>query len=435
VALRLTVHDVVRSGPPPTPPFGALLFEWEGRLFRGFRGESAVLFERLLGAAWLPELFDAGLVRFERADVVLEGYSLVVEAERVPVVSYPPEWPVVMLRDAGVLIARLGVQLARHGLGFHDAHPWNVLYDGPRPVFVDLDSIFESREVSTDWSREFRREIVLPLALHRVGLHELAAAIAGTENSRWKARLDRRRFRLFPPGFALLGRHRSDAARYFAALADYVGSLPDMSAKTAWSGCGLDTPQGGEVGRYSEKERSMDQLLREIPRGRVLDVGANAGRYSLLATEHGHTVTAIDTDDRTSGALYLQARARGLPILPLKIDFMWPTGSSGLGLVWPAAPERLRSETVIALAVLHHLVGSQNVTFEAFARVLDMFAADRAIVEFIPRNDIDVAKWPLATVPWYDAGALVTAMAPYFRLVKTMPSSPAPRTILLFARG
>jgi hypothetical protein len=430
----LTVRDVVRSSPAGIDPRG-LLFEWEGRLFRGFRGESAALFERLLGAAWLPELFDAGLARFERADLELEDHSLVVEAERVPVVSYPPEWPVVMLREAGVTMARLGASLARQGLGLQDAHPWNVLYDGPRPVFVDLGSIIESREVSVAWSREFRRDIVLPLALRRVGLHELAASIEGSENARWKARLDRRRFRLFPPGFALLGRHRSDPARYFGALADYVGSLPDLGAKAEWSHYYQSAAQVGEVGQYSEKQRSMDQLLREIPRGSVLDVGANAGWYSLLAAEHGHTVTAIDTDDQTLGALYLQARAGGRPILPLRMDFMWPTGSSGFGLGCRAAPERLRSDTVIALAVLHHLVERQKVTFEAFAKVIDMFAADRAIVEFIPRDDTDVAKWPLATVPWYDAGALVTAMAPYFRLVKTVPSAPAPRTILLFARG
>jgi hypothetical protein len=434
VTLRLAVRDVIRSSPTGIDLRG-LLFEWDGRLFRAFRGDSAALFERLLGATWLPELFDAGLVRFERADAVLEGYSLVVEAERVPVVSYPPEWPVVMLRDAGVMMARLGASLTRHGLGLHDAHPWNVLYDGPRPVFVDLGSIIETRQVSSAWTREFRRDIVLPLALHRVGLHEIASAIEGTERSGWKARLDRRRFRAFPLAYALLGRHRSDPDRYFGMLADYLQSLPDLGAKTAWSDYDPSPVQVGEVGQYSEKQRSVDQLLHEIPPGRLLDVGANAGWYSLLAAEHGHTVTAIDTDDRTLGALYLQARARGLPILPLRMDLMWPTGSSGLGLACRAAPERLRSETVIALAVVHHLVGHQNVTFEAFAKVLDMFAADRAIVEFIPRDDVYIATWALASQPWYDADALVTAMAPYFRLVRAVPSSPPPRTILVFARG
>jgi hypothetical protein len=434
VTLRLTVREAIGSLPPGSDARG-LLFEWDGRLFRAFGGDSASMFERLLAAAWLPELFDAGLVRFERADVVLEDHSLVVEVERVPVVSYPAEWPVVMLRDAGLMMARLGASLARHGLGFHDAHPWNVLYDGPRPVFVDLGSIIESGEVSLTWAREFRLDIVLPLALHRLGLHELAGAIAGTEHARWKSGLDRRRFRAFPPAYALLGRHRSDPARYYAMLADHVAGLSDRGAKTASSDDALDTPEVGEVERYSQKQQSMDQLLSEIPPGRLLDVGANAGWYSLLAAEHGHAVTAIDVDDGALRALYLQARARGRPVLPLKMDFMRPTGSSGLGLACPAAPQRLRSGTVMALATVHRLVGRQGATLEQFAWVLDMFAADRAIVEFIPRNDSDVASWPLATESWYDAAALVSAMAPYFRLVKTMPSSPAPRTILLFARA
>jgi hypothetical protein len=88
----------------------------------------------------------------------------------------------------------------------------------------------------------------------------------------------------------------------------------------------------------------------------------------------------------------------------------------------------------MALALLHHLVGSQGITFDAFARVLDMFSKRFAIVEFIPREDAYVSTWPGLRAEWYDEGSFVAAMSPYFRLRETKPSTPEPRRILLFER-
>ncbi len=56
----------------------------------------------------------------------------------------------------------------------------------------------------------------------------------------------------------------------------------------------------------------------------------------------------------------------------------------------------------MALALLHHLAGFQGITFEVFARVVDMFARRYVIVEFIPREDQFVSQWPVAKAEWYD---------------------------------
>ena len=44
----------------------------------------------------------------------------------------------------------------------HDAHPWNVLFEGPRATYVDLGSIVPGRRVSWAWHREFRRHFMGP---------------------------------------------------------------------------------------------------------------------------------------------------------------------------------------------------------------------------------------------------------------------------------
>ena len=114
-------------------------FEYQGKILRAVRGDHARLLRDLIESPNIDEIFDAGLVRYWTSEVVVEGYDLVVECERVPVVSYPQEWPTTMLHEAGLMIARLGEALARAGLSLHDAHPWNVLFDASRPVWVDWD--------------------------------------------------------------------------------------------------------------------------------------------------------------------------------------------------------------------------------------------------------------------------------------------------------
>ena len=432
---QLTVRAVIGSTRPSVDSTG-LVFEWDGRLLRAFRGGTARLIRRLLDEPWLPELFAAGVVRFRAADVVLEGFDLVVEVDRVPWVTYPREWPVAMLRDAGVAIASVGAALARHGLGLHDAHPWNVLFDGPRPVFIDLGSITERPEVAPDWIDELRRFVVLPLALHRAGLHGIADDIQGVERGWWMHVLTRPWLRWMPIGFRRLERNRTDAVAFHTSLGQYLARL---SGRTSASRpADLPARDGGipigDAAAYGPKERSLDEVLGAVPAGRVLDVGTGPGWYARLAARRGHDVAAIDIEERTVGSLYAMARDEGLPIVPVRMDVLYPTGSSSLALTCSAAPERLRSATVLCLGLLHHLVERQGVTFEAFADLMDLFAGERAVVEFVPADDPAVRSWGIASQPWYTPDGLVAAMAPHFRLQRTLPSAPDARCILVFER-
>jgi len=74
----------------------------------------------------------------------LEGASI-VEHERIPFPSFPYEWPPEMLYAAATLTLDFAETLTDEGLGLKDASPYNVLFRGSKPVFVDLLS-FERRD-------------------------------------------------------------------------------------------------------------------------------------------------------------------------------------------------------------------------------------------------------------------------------------------------
>lgn len=428
--------DLMPYRQPSVDPNGAT-FVLPDRVYRAFRGGGAAFYRSLLQTDGLEDLIRAGLVRCREADVKVEGFDLVVECERVPIVSYPMEWPTAMVQEAAATIARLGLALAARGLSLLDAHPWNVLFDGSRAVFIDLGSIGPGGPVAGEWMAEFRRHLIVPLILRRAHLHGLADDVLRTHRTEgakafWNSRFLRP---WLPPGFVRLSRLRADPPAYFQALLRYVERLPQGAGRSPWSdyeqsrGARVDEP-----GTYGPKQQTVDALLGRIEPGLMLDLGANAGWYSELAVRHGHRVIAVDTDDWTLSFLYKKAKAQALPILPLRLDVMWPTGSHGMALGYQDAYTRLRADTTMVLALLHHLAGPQRVSFEMFAHVLHLLSRRAAIVEFIPREDAHIASWALAREPWYEQETFVRAMRPYFPEVEVVPSSPAPRRLLFFRR-
>ena len=80
------------------------------------------------------------LVDTELTDLTLNGYVLVLKHRRIPFVSYANEWCPEMLRDAGLLITDLMLELAGDGLTI-DADTWDMLFDQCQPVYVDFCSI------------------------------------------------------------------------------------------------------------------------------------------------------------------------------------------------------------------------------------------------------------------------------------------------------
>src|SRR5579872_132813 len=97
------------------------------------------------------------------------GSGAIFEHKRIPFPSYAHEWPPEMLAAAGTLTLELFQSALREGFGLKDATPYNVLFRGPQPVFVDVLS-FERRDPrDATWRAyaQFVRTFLLPLAAHR----------------------------------------------------------------------------------------------------------------------------------------------------------------------------------------------------------------------------------------------------------------------------
>jgi SAM-dependent methyltransferase len=454
------------------------LFWWRGDLYRAISATRADLYRSLFDNRVVDGLVAKGLlVQTELTDLALEGCGLVLKHYQVPEVSYAYEWCDQMLKDAALLIADLAIELAQHDLALQDAHLWNVLFDGPHPVYVDFGSIVPAND-SRIWPEyeEFCRFFLNPLRLMARGhgriarslLHEFypfqgvleseANLLLGTCSARSRARQAGskmmsaarrcipRRFRPFLRGMLTSlesRRSRQAPASNEARLAFLRGIRRQVSGirmpvrRTEWSDY-YDSlfPPFTASDEWTGKHHSVHKVLSDLCPQSVLDIGSNRGWYSQLAATLGSRVVALDVDEACVAKLYQDAKARDLPVLPVLMDFRNPSPGYGLCNEWfPPATRRLKCEMVLALALVHHLVFKQNLRFEHFVEGTAPFVNRWLLVEFVPPEDRHVREWWSERFSWYTLDNFVQTLKAEFETVEVIPSYPDPRVLLLCTRG
>ncbi len=413
------------------------LFELDGRLIRVVEADAAADIDPIL--AWLAHArpFGRGRVvtstrlddssafelyrRLRDAGDRMVPPALVLEHEKIEIVSYPYEWAPAMLHAAGALTLELAEDALGHGFGLKDATPYNVLFEGPEPVFVDLLS-FERRDANDPtWLAcgQFMRSFILPLLLNsHFGMPVTQTLLARRDGPEPEEayRVGRGWRGPLTGGFLttvtipmLLGRLvGSDPAWLYkrrmarsATEASFVlralfGRLRRLLERTApgrrsshWTGYREDSERG--LPEYMEAKRAFVQRALETHSSRrVLDVGCNTGEFSRLAARTGASVVAIDSDPQVVDELWREARERNEPILPLVVDLARPTPGIGwLNQECPSFLERLDGaiDCVLMLAIVHHLRVTEGIPLAEIVRLMASLTSDIAVIEFVDPRD------------------------------------------------
>lgn len=478
-------YQEVKFHPHSFGDYHVRLFQWNEQLYRGICREGAPFFTKLFQDGVIQSLTAQGLLIESECDALtLEGYEMVVHHRRLPFASYPNEWCAAMFQHAVLTLVDLALALAKQGLTLGDAHPWNLLFDidKGKPVFVDLGSIDFINDSTWRVYDEFCRFCLYPLLLMSCEQTRIARLLICEPEGVLKSDLLRltsgNTLSSAIPNPSLLS-HLESALRQripasslqqFKKLLREIGLLPQRSSnQTAPADVlgnmrekshvkflenvrrevenisfpALKTNKGVEYERslspqddWTERQKTMHQLLSERQPATVLDIGSGSGWYSKLAASLGSKVVSLDIDEACVTQLYAEARAEQLPILPLVMDFTKPTPSRGLANHWAiAATERFSCEMVLALAVVDHLVLKQRLNFDQIVEGLAQFSKRWAIVEFIPREDPAISKLWSERVAWYTLDHFMDALQKRFAEVRVMPSSPESRVLLLCEKG
>ena len=413
-------------------PAGAL-WSWQGRLLRTVRPESAADVRAFLespAALTLMEerrLIETCVLNGEAADEagLPQMFSrddprggLVLEHAVVPFASHPAEWPPEMLLAAAELTLDLTETALPAGYSLKDATPLNVLFRGPRPVFVDVLSFERGDPRAAAWLpyAQFVRTFLLPLLAHRYAGLPLRDAFLGRRDGleprevglllrgldRWRptvwtyVTLPHRLSRLGEAEVTTERTHRPqdpEKARFILEwqlrkLRKAVRAVTPRPRRSPWSSYDESNTYSGAA--VAAKDSIIRQTLGARQPKWILDVGANRGRYSMAAAESGASVVSIDTDPAVLGRLWTEAAARSLDILPLVVDFARPTPALGWrNEEFPSFLERAagRFDGVLMLAVIHHLLVTEGIPLREILKTAAEISTGFAIVEFVPPED------------------------------------------------
>ena len=383
---------------------------------RAFIQSGRLVDTRVLGASEVQ-----ALSADERFAQSFSDDAEVVEHEMVPFQSFPYEWPPEMLHEAARLTIELAQELLDSDFGLKDATPYNVLFRGPKPVFIDLLSFENRLPGDSVWLpyAQFIRTFLLPLLANMyfsLPLDQVFLARRDGLEPEDLYRLCGPLRRLLPPFLNLVsipvwlsGRASKDSdtvyqrkllpdperARFILGmlLRSAQRSLRRLEPKprkaSVWSDY-MTTNQSYTRENFEAKQAFVQDIADEYRPRTVLDVGCNTGHFSAIAARSGARVMAIDYDPVVVGKTWRRAHSEGLDILPLVVNLSRPSPATG----WrngeqPSFLSRARGgfDAVFMLAVVHHMLVSERIPLPEIIGLAGELTTDMLVIEFVAPDD------------------------------------------------
>jgi hypothetical protein len=353
------------------------------------------------------------LIKHQEVDIPPADSSTaykIIKPDPVSFISYPYEWCFSQLKDAALRTIRIQKIATKFGMSLKDASGYNIQFEKGKPLFIDTLS-FEILEPGRPWIayRQFCQHFLGPLLLMaykdtRLN-HLLKSFIDGIPLDLTSKMLPFYTF--FIPRTVMHIHAHAFSQRHFASKRiqlkekrmshrSYVGLIENLESatektklrlkKTEWASYYQETNYSPEA--FEHKKRLLEEFLTVIRPKEVWDLGANIGIFSRIASSKGIRTISFDMDPVAVEKNYQECASKEEKhILPLLFDLTNPSPAVG----W-ANEERMSlvqrgpTDTVFALALLHHLAISNNLPF---ARIASFFSklCKSLIIEFIPKTD------------------------------------------------
>ena len=417
-------------------------------------------YDLLMTSGLYDDLVGAGLLVPHREHAPPPADALaykVIEPHRIPFISYPSEWSGGQLKQAALATLEVQRRALSFGMSLKDASSFNIQFIGSRPVLIDTLSL-ERYVEGTPWVayRQFCEHFLAPLALMSLADPRAASLLRGSIDGiplTLACRLLPWRSRLRPSLLLHLHFHALELKKHqnptesrkaghvtLTGLRGLIDSLEGAVSQLQFTAADSEWDDYYDRTNYpaaamAEKAALVRAYLEEAQPKLVWDLGSNRGRFSRIAAELGCYVVSSDYDAAAVDSNYRQCQLQNdANILPLVIDISNPTPAFGWGNTERSSfLQRGPADTILALALVHHLVITRGVPFE---RIAATFAGScrSLIVEFPSLEDSQVRQMlsqNTAAKARYSEDAFRDGFARHFRIVREQQIEGSQRILFL----
>lgn len=423
-------------------------------------------FDLLVNSGLYKELVDAEiLISHDNADIGIkrsEKAYRIIKPVAVPFISYPYEWCFSQLKDAALTTLKIQKIALDFGMSLKDSSAYNVQFKNGKPIFIDTLS-FKRYSEGEPWVayRQFCQHFLAPLALmacRDIRLGQLLRTYIDGIPLDLASRLLPTRTRLNLGILTHIHIH-ARSQEFFAdkfikkesinakmgrmSMLGLIDNLESAIKKLKWNPKGTEWADYYQDTNYTpealrHKKTLVEEFLGTVNPGIVWDLGANVGIFSRIAAGKGARALSFDIDPAAVEKNYLNCvNENQTNILPLLLDLTNPTPGIGwLNQERASLLERGPADTVLALALIHHLAISNNSPFSMLANFFNRICHS-LIIEFIPKDDSQAQKLLSAREDIfadYTEQAFEKEFRKYFTIQKSAGIKETKRTLYLMRK-
>lgn len=412
------------------------LFFYGNKVFRAIKPNYVNDIKEMFYNGLIQELLDKELfIETWISETKIEGFDLVLEHKFIEYWNYPYEWSFEMLKDAATVVLDVNKIANKFGYELFDVHAFNVVYDMARPKYIDLGSFFKmDKKNGKCWSGylNFYHSFYMPLYLYKKGFSDLSQSVflyngffsnRDFFNLRFKylgilgSNISNLIFKLYDNS------RRLAVARHFKVLEKYgkhkqikylikfkknlqnkfnlnksykfLAQIKNSRFESYWNN------YQDEINPENDKRfcRIKELINNEFNDAQtLLELASNQGKFAnfILDNTSINKVIATDYDKNALDKVYLNNKNKN-NILPLVYDFVRPNGRSCDNKL----ENRIKADIVMALAVTHHLILSQDIELKHIFDVLKAHTNKYIIVEFMPLGLYSGSMENIPPIPEY----------------------------------
>jgi hypothetical protein len=331
----------------------------------------------------------------------------VVKTEKIPFVSYPYEWSFSQFKIAALFTLKINLLALEYGMILKDASMFNVQFIGCKPIFIDLSS-FEIYENDKPWQAyyQFCKHFYAPLFLaakKNLFIPKLLQYFIDGIPLKEAVLLSNTKDFLGSGPFLHLFLHAKGEGKAVGSqvkkrltqnkltdilkhLESSIERLIPKNKNTTW----VNYCQNNNYLESSKQDKAniIKLFLEQVNGTKAMDIGANDGFYSKLLAEKGMYTLVVDIDEMAVDKVFFENyNIKNTTIHPLQINLVNPTPAIG----WNNSErksfwERCKVDVIQALAIVHHLIITHDISFKEIAKKLAQHT-QYLIIEFVDPDD------------------------------------------------
>ncbi len=363
-------------------------------------------------SGFFDKLFKYNLL-IKHEEVIASDDEIIIKPEIIHFITYPYEWSFYQYKEAALLTLKLQKYCLEHNFSLKDASAFNVTFHKGKAVFIDTLS-FDFYHEDKPWRayKQFITHFFGPLILaHYHGAQSLKLMNNFIDGIPIKMLSSMLPFRTKLNPFLHSNIHllakfedkynenykekakvtllsKKGQLNIITSLYDYIKKL-ELKEKSEWGNYYDKTNYSNNA--FTLKETMINNWVSKLGIKTVIDLGGNDGTFVRCINTKLEHALVCDIDNNAVDYNYKTLKQNSETfITPFVLDILNPSANIGFDnterLSFINRIKSFKPDVTLALALIHHLSLTGNITFEMSANFFASFSK-HLVIEFPKRED------------------------------------------------